>query len=123
MPVAMARLSAGTSAFGSLADTAMAPTRWLVSVLMNGTWAGAEASDGPTCLNLPPSAAAAFLPPLAAVSKYGLLTAFGRKATLGGFLLALPDDELLLLLDEPLSPPHAATARASARMTPASSQI
>src|SRR5947209_18551329 len=49
---------------------------------MKGTCAAPVASDGPTCLNCPPSSAAAICPPVAAVSKYGLFTAFGRKATL-----------------------------------------
>src|SRR5947209_9782240 len=49
---------------------------------MKGTCAAPVASEGPTCLNCPPSSAAAICPPVAAVSKYGLFTAFGRKATL-----------------------------------------
>src|SRR5450631_4193811 len=49
---------------------------------MNGTWAAPVAVDGPTCLNCPPNSPAACIAPVAAVSKYGLLTCLGRNATL-----------------------------------------
>src|SRR5947209_4621672 len=99
----MACLSAGASAVGSLAETTMAFTCCAVRLLIKVTWSAALAVDGPTCLNDPFSSVAAFIPPLAAVSKYGLLMALGRKTTLRLFpLLELPPPVVL----EP--PPQAA---------------
>jgi len=60
-------------------------------------------------LNVPPNVFAASLPPLAAVSKYGLLIAFGRKAMLRllpPLLLLVPP--LLVLLPLLVLPPQAA---------------
>src|SRR5262245_7022025 len=55
---------------------------------MNGIWAAGFESVAPICLNWPPSSVAAFCAPVAAASKYGLLTAFGMKTMLR---LALAD--------------------------------
>ena len=57
---------------------------------MNGICAAPVASDGPTCLNCPLNAVAASWPPDAATSKYGLLTAFGRKAMLRAVVVPPP---------------------------------
>src|ERR1700674_1914207 len=94
MPAAIAALRAGAIALGSSAETTMALTFCWVSVWMKGTWAAPVASEGPTCLNVPLSAVAASCPPDAATSKYGLLTAFGRKAMLS-VTVAVPDGVLL----------------------------
>src|SRR2546429_11224 len=79
---------------------------------MNGTCAAPVASDGPTCLNWPPSSAAAFFAPFAAVSKYGLLTAFGKKATFSA-PCATPVDGMNALA---ASPNDMATASARRKM-------
>src|SRR5919197_6519391 len=110
MPLCIARLREGTSALGSFAETTIALTPCWVSVLMKGTCWAALASDGPTCLNFPPRSVAACWAPLAAVSKYGLLTALGRNAMSSGLLLPLELPEALPPPDELSSPPHAATA-------------
>src|SRR5262245_29920067 len=57
---------------------------------MNGIWAAVVESVEPICLNCPPSSVAAFWPPLAAASKYGLLIAFGMKTMFRFGLAAAP---------------------------------
>ena len=47
MPRCMARFSAGTSASGSLAETAMASTLWAMSALMTSIWPSAVVEVGP----------------------------------------------------------------------------
>ena len=47
MPRCMARFSAGTSASGSLAETAMASTRWAMSALMTSICPSAVVEVGP----------------------------------------------------------------------------
>src|SRR5437588_8160864 len=101
MPFAIACLRAGAMASGSSAETTIALTFCCVSVWMNGICAAPVASEGPTCLNCPLSAVAASWPPDAATSKYGLLTAFGRKAMLRVVVVPLP----------PVLPPQATRAR------------
>src|SRR5437016_3974222 len=91
-------------ALGSSAEMTIALTCCVVRVWMYGTWAAPLASDGPTCLKVPPSVLAASWPPEAATSKYALFTCFGRKAMLS---LLLVDEELLL-------PPQAASNMAAA---------
>src|SRR5579884_3823848 len=82
MPCAIACLSAGATALGSSPEMTMAPTCCSVSVVINGTCAAALAEDGPTCLNCPFRSFAAFCPPAAAVSKYGLLICLGKNTML-----------------------------------------
>src|SRR5712692_4935430 len=60
----------------------MAPTCCWVRLVMKGTCAAALAEDGPTCLNCPLRVVAASCPPLAAVSKYGLLICLGTNTIL-----------------------------------------
>src|SRR5689334_16028222 len=81
MPEFIAFLSAGTTALASLAEIAIAPTFWVVSVLMYGTCAVGAVSDGPTRLNFAPSPSTAVLPPLSEIVKYGLFSCLGRNAT------------------------------------------
>src|SRR4051812_16920540 len=81
MPEFIAFLSAGTTAFVSLAEIAIAPTFCVVSVLMYGTCAVGDVSDGPTRLNFAPRPSTAVLPPLSEMVKYGLLSCLGRNAT------------------------------------------
>ena len=47
----------------------------------------AEASDGPTSLAVPPYSLAPAMPALSTIVSYGLLTCFGRNATLRPFLI------------------------------------
>lgn len=47
MPRSMARLSVGTSASVSLAETAMASTFWAISELITSIWPSAVVSVGP----------------------------------------------------------------------------
>src|SRR5450432_553371 len=96
----MACLSAGARALGSLAETTMAFTCCVVRVLIQVTWSDALAVDGPTCLNDPLRALEASVPPLAAVSKYGLLMALGRKTMLRllPLLLGVPVPVVVLVL-------------------------
>src|SRR3954452_9596153 len=117
MPCDIARLSDGTTAFGSLAEIAIALTFCEVSVLMYETCDDALASDGPTRLPLSPSSLSAFRPPLSEIVKYALLTCLGRNATFSPFLIeafafAVPPEAALPLVDvlELLVDPHAATA-------------
>src|SRR5579875_3241644 len=105
MPCAIACLSAGASAVGSLAETTMALTCCAVRLLMNVTWSAALAVDGPTCLKEPFSSLAACCAPLAAVSKYGLLMALGRNTMLRFLPLAAGVLPLLPLLPLLLLPP------------------
>src|SRR5258708_11764531 len=93
----MACLSAGANALGSLAETTMALTCCVVRVLIQVTCSDALALDGPTCLNDPFNVLAACIPPLAAVSKYGLLMDLGRNTILRLLpLLGVPVPVLLL---------------------------
>src|SRR5579859_547596 len=78
----MACLRAGATALGSSPEMTIAPTCCSVRLVMNGTCAAALAEDGPTCLNCPLREVAASWPPLAAVSKYGLLICLGTKTML-----------------------------------------
>src|SRR5436190_18798239 len=86
MPELIAFLSAGTTAFGSFAEIAIALTFCVVSVLMYDTCEEAVASDGPTRLNFSPSEVTACLPPLSEIVKYGLLICLGRNAIVSPFL-------------------------------------
>src|SRR3954452_4772657 len=81
MPAFIAFLSAGTTALASVAEIAIAPTFCVVSVLMYGTCAVGDVSDGPTRLNCAPRPSTAVLPPLSEIVKYGLLRCLGRNAT------------------------------------------
>ena len=47
MPRSIALFSAGTSASGSLAETAMASTCWAISALITSIWPSAVVSVGP----------------------------------------------------------------------------
>src|SRR5437868_10478927 len=78
----MACFRDGATALGSSPDITMAPTCCWVRLVMNGTCAAALAEDGPTCLNCPFRSLAACCPPVAAVSKYGLLTCLGTNTML-----------------------------------------
>ena len=60
----------------------MAPTPCVVAVWMKGTCCVASAALGPTCVTVPPRSVAAFLAPLKAASKYGLLICLGMTTTL-----------------------------------------
>src|SRR4051794_13276865 len=104
MPWERAFLSAGTTAFGSLAEMTIAFWRCEVSVLMYDTCDEALASDGPTRLNTPFTELTASSPPLSDTVKYGLLICLGRKAILRpsliGALGSAFDDAFELL--EPL---------------------
>src|SRR3954447_4501845 len=90
MPCDIARFSEGTTAFGSLAEIAMASTFCEVRVLMYETCDDALASDGPTRLPSPPSVLTASSPPLSEIAKYGLLSCLGRKAIFRPFLTSPP---------------------------------
>src|SRR5262252_3331650 len=81
MPAAFAAVRAGTTAFGSLAEIAMALTPWVVASWMNEAWASV-AELGPTWVTVPPSSPAALSAPTLAASKYGLLICLGMKVTL-----------------------------------------
>src|SRR5881628_622466 len=80
MPAARAFCSAGTTAFGSLAEITIASCFCVVSVLMYDTCDGAVASDVPTRWSSPLTALTASAPPLSEIVKYGLLICLGRKA-------------------------------------------
>src|SRR5947209_7851038 len=82
MPCAIACFREGATALGSSPEMTIAPTCCSVRVVINGTCAAALAEDGPTCLNCPLRSFAAFCPPEAAVSKYGLLICLGRNTML-----------------------------------------
>src|SRR6478735_1214358 len=73
---------------------------------MNGIWAAGVESVEPICLNWPPSSVAAFWPPVAAASKYGLLIAFGMKTM---FRFGLAAAALPAALGAPLAAALAAT--------------
>src|SRR6201991_4582133 len=132
MPAARAFCSAGTTAFGSLAEMTIASCFCVVSVLMYDTCDDAVASDGPTRLNSPLSALTASSPPLSEIVKYGLLICFGRKAIFRPSLIAPPpeaavavaagaDDVLLSVLS--LVEPQAATPRALVTATAVSAYL
>src|SRR5262245_36461394 len=80
MPAALAAWSAGTTAFGSFAEIAIALTPLVVSSWMNEACASVAAL-GPTWVTVPPSSVAALSAPCLAASKYGLLICFGMKVT------------------------------------------
>src|SRR5690242_2354288 len=67
-----------------------------MTVLMNCTCAAPVAVVGPTCSHVALISSHAFLAPLYAASKYGLLMDFGMTAIFSPFLIAP--------LDEPLDP-------------------
>src|SRR3954452_9071581 len=130
MPCDIARLSDGTTAFGSLAEIAIALTFCEVSVLMYETCDDALASDGPTRLPLSPSSLSALRPPLSEIVKYGLLICLGRNATLRPFLIdalasAEPDDEAEpeLELWSFFVEPHAPIASAAASAATATPRL
>src|SRR6476660_7256599 len=75
MPAALAAVRAGTTAFGSLAEMAMALTPCVVASWMNDAWASV-AELGPTWVIVALSSPAAL-----AASKYGLLICCGMKVT------------------------------------------
>src|SRR5215210_7729003 len=121
MPCDLARLSEGTTAFGSLAEMAIASTFCEVSVLMYETCDDAFASEGPTRLPSPLTSLTASRPPLSEIVKYGLLICLGRKAIfspdlISALLSACPVDAELPF-ELPLSSfvePHAAIGSATA---------
>src|SRR5262245_59848669 len=80
MPASIAAFSAGATAFGSLAEIAIALTPWVVASWMNDAWASV-ALLGPTWVTVPPSSCAAMSAPCFAASKYGLLICFGMNVT------------------------------------------
>src|SRR3954452_2712964 len=80
MPAAFAAWSAGTTAFGSFAEIAIALTPLVVASWMNDAWASV-AELGPTCVSVPPSSPAALSAPTFAASKYGLLICLGMNVT------------------------------------------
>ena len=80
MPAAMAALSAGATASGSLAEIAIAFTPCVVASWMKVACASA-ALLGPTWVTEPPSSAAALSAPSFAASKYGLLICLGMNVT------------------------------------------
>src|SRR4051794_17083407 len=98
MPAALAFSSAGTTAFGSLAEMTIASCFCVVSVLMYDTCEDAVASGGPTRLNSPPKAFVASSPPLSEIVKYGLLICFGRKAIFRPGLISPPAAALVAAL-------------------------
>src|SRR3954453_6986002 len=122
MPASIAFLSAGTMALASLAEIAIAPTFWVLSVLMYGTWAVGEVSDGPTRLNFAPRPSTAVLPPLSEIVKYGLLSCLGRNAAAASearlVAAAVPAAEVAVLAGLSVLffvEPHAATTSTGAR--------
>src|SRR5689334_10897758 len=82
MPAAFAAVRAGTTAFGSLAEIAIALTPWVVASWMNEAWASV-AELGPTWVTVAPSSPAALAAPTLAASKYGLLIWLGMNVALG----------------------------------------
>src|SRR4051812_9678129 len=121
MPAALAFCSAGTTAFGSLAEMTIASCFCVVSVLMYDTCDEAVASDGPTRLYSPLRALTASSPPLSEIVKYGLLICLGRKAIFRPSLICPPPppEEASLVAAgvaadslSSLVEPHAATANA-----------
>src|SRR5216683_7729434 len=100
----MACFKAGATALGSSPEMTIALTCCSVRVVINGTWAAALALVGPTCLKLPFESLAAFCPPVAAVSKYGLLIALGKKAMFSAVALAVG------VLPAVLPPPQAVSS-------------
>jgi hypothetical protein len=123
-PPLFASCSAPQIASLSLADTTITSVCCCDSVLMYDTCADGDASDGPVSLYVPLNSSTATLPPLLSeVSKYGLLTCLGRKATFRPSLmvpevLPVPEPE-----PEPASVPessaHAAVVSAIAASTAA----
>src|SRR5579859_6452524 len=129
-PLLIACFSAVHSAPGSCADTAIAETCCCVSVLTYETCpAVSVALVVPTSLYVSPRAVSAVLPPVSEVVKYGLLTCFGRNATVRpvfvdafGFadapVPAAAEDAAASV--EPLvAPPHAVSPSASSGATAA----
>src|SRR4029079_3351450 len=90
MPAALAAWSAGTTAFGSFAEIAIALTPFVVSSWMNEACASVAAL-GPTWVTVPPSSPAALSAPCFAASKYGLLICFGMNVTDSAPPAALPE--------------------------------
>src|SRR6186713_2174127 len=92
MPRSSARLSVGTSASGSLADTAIAPTRCAIRADSTSIWPSAVGVVGPVKITSASSSFAASSAPLCTASKKPLPRDFATRPTRvrAGFSGSLP---------------------------------